>query len=492
MPGKLTLEIAQGKMAGKRFEFEEHDTFIFGRMPDCHMCLPDDNRVSRHHFILEANPPDARIRDLGSLNGTHVNGTRHGGREKGETPEEGAKRTYPEVDLKDGDRIKVGQTEILVGVYVPAECCECGKAIADGDRKACAWIGDTFICPGCRSAVLSAPEPPKKPEPVRCLECGKDVSDEIGKARRGKYVCEACRAKAEEDPIALLKRMMAEIGGGAGSVPNIAGVEIIRELGRGGMGAVYLARRKGDDGPTALKVMLSRVAVDERSRTSFLREMETTRDLKHPNIVEFIDHGAAGSAFYFVMEFCEGGSVDGLMEKCGGTLPLDVAGPIMLDALEGLAYAHDQDFVHRDLKPANILLTGPPETGTAKVTDFGLSKNFEKAGFSGMTVTGAVAGTPVFMPREQVTNFKYVKPATDVWSMGATLYNMLTGRFPRDMRRGQDPMEVILNGKIVPVRKRESSIPKKVAEVIDRSLENDLKARYQDAGEMRQALVKAL
>ena len=109
-----------------------------------------------------------------------------------------------------------------------------------------------------------------------------------------------------------------------------------------------------------------------------------------------------------------------------------------------------------------------------------------------LTVTGNVAGTPVFMPREQVTNFKYVKPASDVWSMGATLYYMLTSRFPRDMRRGQDPMEAILHGQIVPVRKRDSSIPTKVAEVIDRALDNSAKNRYKDATEMRKALAKAL
>lgn len=92
MSGKLILTIITGPRTDKTFEFEEHDTLLFGRMDDCHVCLPDDQTVSRHHFILEVNPPDARIRDLGSLHGTYINGQKYGGREKHETPEEGARR----------------------------------------------------------------------------------------------------------------------------------------------------------------------------------------------------------------------------------------------------------------------------------------------------------------------------------------------------------------------------------------------------------------
>jgi serine/threonine protein kinase len=170
---------------------------------------------------------------------------------------------------------------------------------------------------------------------------------------------------------------------------------------------------------------------------------------------------------------------------------LKEAAPIMLQALEGLAYAHQKGFVHRDLKPQNILLTAR-ERGVAKVSDFGLAKNFQKAGFSGMTATGSVAGTYPFMAREQVTNFKYVKPVSDVWSMGATLYFMLTGEFPRDFRRGQDPMEVILRGNIVSIRKRDSSIPRNVAEVIDRAVADKDRERYQTAAEFGRELAKVL
>lgn len=496
MSGRVKLEVTEGAMQGKKFVFDEHDIFLFGRMTDCHASLPNDQSVSRHHFIMEANPPDACIRDLGSLNGTYVNGAKHGSREDGETPEQGAQRQYPEVSLNNGDRIRVGDTVLVVRLEGAAVCCDCGCSIPEENREARAWVGGTFICTTCKNKLMSLGQSakPPKPKPVRCQKCGRDVTDEVGKARRGDYICQSCQKKAQADPAELLLQIMAKLrpGGGGGETPRIAGYKIEKKIGAGGFGAVYLARHETDGQRVAVKVMLSRIAVDEGSRKRFLREIDSMKDLKHEYLVPLLDHGSAGGAFYFIMDYCEGGSLDDLIRQRGGKIALSEAGPIMLDALAGLAYAHQQDFVHRDLKPGNILLAGPQGQRVAKITDLGLAKNFREAGLSGMTVTGSVAGTPVFMPREQVTNFKYVKPVSDVWSMGATLYNMLTGRVPRDTRRGQDPMEAILHGQIVPIRKRDSSIPKSVAEVIDRALDNSIKNRYKDADGMRKALEKAL
>lgn len=489
MSGRITLLSTAGPMNGKQFVFDEHDTFLFGRMPDCHACLPDDPAVSRHHFIMEVNPPDARIRDLKSMNGTYVNGRKHGGRKAGETPEQGAQRRYPEVDVKHGDQIQVGDTVLAVHVELPAECCQCGRSIADADRQRCAWVGGTSICSECRARLAASLEPECPLQPVRCQRCGRDVADEVGAGQRGAYVCRNCRAQVGRDPAALLRQLVESAAGRSdGLPPQITGYVIEEKLGQGGMGAVYLARRKADGQAVAVKVMLSQVAVDEKSKDMFMREMETVRSLHHPHIVDFIDHGAMGTAFYFIMEFCNRGSVDGTMERHGGRLPLKIAWPIVFQSLQGLAYAHEQDFVHRDLKPQNILLSAADDSVTVKVTDFGLAKNFQRAGFSGMTVTGATAGTPAFMPREQVTSFRHVKPASDVWSMGATFYNMLTGELPRECRPGQDPMEAVLHGAIVPILTRDRSIPVAVAEIIDRSLAVQPRDRYQHAGEMLAAM----
>jgi hypothetical protein len=454
MPGKVTLEIVEGAMQGKKFAFEEHDTFLFGRHPDCHAALPEDTFISRHHFILEANPPNARIRDLGSLNGTYVNQKKCGGRKKEESPEEGARREHPQVDLDDEDRIQVGTTVFRVHMDWP--------------------MPPEWVC--------------------RCTECGEDVSREPGCASGGLYVCDACRAKAANDPYKLLRNMAQEVAGGKSrvTVPVIPGYDIGKKIGQGGMGAVYMARRVKDNTVVAVKVMLSKVAVDERARAAFFREMAILRALRHPNIVAFEDSGAAGSAFWFVMAYCNRGSAVDLLRRHKGKVPPEDAVPIFLHALGGLQFAHDKNFVHRDLKPHNLLLHEHEGRWEAKIGDFGLAKNFERAGFSGMTATGSYSGTFPFMAPEQVTGFKYMRPVTDVWSMAATFYYLLTGTTPRDHRPEEDPVNVVLMGRIIPIRERDPNIPARLAEVIDRALARDLDQRYASAREFRAALKRML
>ena len=169
------------------------------------------------------------------------------------------------------------------------------------------------------------------------------------------------------------------------------------------------------------------------SREAFAREIEVTASLRHPNVVALYDHGIEGDTFYFALELCPGGSLSAMMLKRDDPLDVEMAGRIALDALEGLSYAHEKGFVHRDIKPENILLAGAEGT-TAKLADFGLAKSFELAGLSGMTATGVVAGTLYFMPREQITHFRQLRPASDVWSMGATLITS-DARYPRASSR---------------------------------------------------------
>ena len=420
MADRVTLKVSAGPLAGRVFSYDRHDTFLFGRSPDCHAELAaNDTTASRHHFLLEVNPPRARLRDLGSLNGTHVNGQKHGGRGRQESPEEAARRRLPEVDLRDGDHIRVGATVFEVAI--------------EGHRS-------------------TAPaEPP-------------------------------------EDGGSGLESLL----GVRPAVPmEVPGYAVGKVIGRGGMGVVYLAKRQEDGSTVALKVMLAQSDVDDAARENFQREIEITRSLRHPRIVSLIDHGSAGSTFYFAMEYCAGGSVADLQRRQPGGLPLTLSVRIALEALEGLAHAHERGFVHRDLKPENLLLADAAGGG-AKVTDFGLAKSFQQAGLSGMTATGAVAGTLYFMPREQLTQFRLLKPVSDVWSMGATFYYMLTGAYPREFRPGEDPLPVILRGGVVPIRARDPRLPERVAAVVDRSVADAVPERYQTAGEFRAALAEAV
>lgn len=222
MSAKVQIKISKGKDAGKIFAFTEHDTFVFGRMDDCHACIPGDTQVSRHHFILEVNPPAACLRDLGSLNGTWVNGKKYGAREKGETPEQGAKRRYPEVAIKHGDRIKVGVTELEVAVEEAKEAPQ---------HRADPALGDI--------SLLS-------PEQLAKLIFGSP--DQAAKPKL-----------------------------------QIPGCKVEEEVGRGGFGAVYRARR-ADGSIVAVKVMLSRVDADDEAIAKFKRETAITAKLDHPKI----------------------------------------------------------------------------------------------------------------------------------------------------------------------------------------------------------------
>lgn len=409
---RVRLEVVDGPIAGRRFVFEAHDTLLFGRGADCHARLSEqDGKASRHHFLLEVNPPAVRLRDLGSLNGTWVNGVRYGGRGP-LTPEEAAQREWPQVDLGDGDSIRVGNT--LFSVHVEVEV-------------------DALLTP-LEDLLHTAPAPPAPRE--------------------------------------------------------VGGYEVGKLLGKGGMGAVYRARRLSDGQEVALKLLRPEVVVEPRAREVFLREVAVTAQLRHPNLVRLLDHGVSGDTFFVALEYCAGGSLAAEMLRREDPIPPGPAVAVALALLDGLVAAHEQGFVHRDIKPENVLL-GDETLNVVKLADFGLAKSFEQAGLSGLTATGAVGGTLYFMPREQITHFRLLRPASDVWSLGATLYHMLTLGYPREFAPGLDPLQVILSGGTVPLLQRAPSLPAALAAVVDRAVDDDLARRFSSAAEFRDALRRA-
>lgn len=414
------LHIESSDGSTNLFSLTEHDTFLLGRMADCHLCVPGDPQVSRHHFILEACPPQASLRDLGSLNGTHINGKKHGGRNSDESPEQGALTKHPSIQLKDCDRITVGKSVITIKVEQSP---------------------DLHIVPA---------------------------------------------ALQEEDLSGLSPEALQQLMLGNPGSPSflLADYAIQRELGRGGCGAVYLARKKSVGKPVALKLILSRAQAEAAAIRLFKREMEVIAAFKHPNIVRFLDSGSDQGTFFFVMEYCDGGSLADIAKDHGGTIPLDILMPWTLQALEGLAAAHANGFIHRDLKPHNILI----HRNQAKISDFGLAKNFQKAGLSGMSITDSYAGTPLFMPPEQIVNFKYLKPTSDVWSFAATIYRLLTGKYPYRFDPQRDPIDIILNEQPIPIGQRMPNLPTNLAAMIDKSLSRDPAKRYADATKLLSAL----
>ena len=231
-------------------------------------------------------------------------------------------------------------------------------------------------------------------------------------------------------------------------------------LGQGGMGAVSLATDTRLDRKVAIKRILGEVAGNRLAVQRFLNEAKSIAALNHQNIVQIYDYGQAKDGPFLIMEYVAGGS---LLDKCrDGALPLEEAVAMACQLCDGLAKAHDLGIIHRDIKPANVLLT---KDGVPKLTDFGLAK--AQFGDHGQTITGAVLGTPDFMPPEQRRDASLVDLRSDLWSLAATVYQMVTGRSPKIIRF--------------------DLLPTELTKVLGKALEDTKEDRYQSARELRDA-----
>ena len=432
MSAKIILIITDGQHEGKQFIFDSRNTCIIGRNDECNVVVPDTkeySRISRYHCLLDINPPNIRIRDFGSKNGTYINGRLIGKREKYQSAAEGIKSKFPEYDLKDNDTFQLGESDL------------CFKVNVVGENKA-------------------SYTPPQQ----------EGFWDKV-------------------------RNLFRRANAGESDLHPIHGYTLGEKIGEGGNGAVFLARYDKTGEIVALKVMLPKVAVIPAMVNLFLREVENAKKLRHPNLVQLKDYCFVEGLFFFTMEYCQGGSVRDAMKRYSGKLPIEIAIPVTLQVLDGLHYAHtERGIVHRDIKPENIFIDfTEKEDVIVKLGDYGLAKSFDRAGFSGQTMTGVegAMGTPVFMPRQQLLNFKYSKPDVDVWAVAASLYNMLTGEYPRDFVDA-DPFVVILKQKPVPIRQRDASIPKPLAKLIDLALIDDPELYFKSAKQFQQALLSII
>ena len=210
----------------------------------------------------------------------------------------------------------------------------------------------------------------------------------------------------------------------AAGMPQIEGYELLGELGRGGMGIVYKARQLRPRRFVALKMILAGEYAGADQLARFRAEAEAVARLQHPNIVQVFEVGEHEGHSYLTLEYLEGGT---LATKLGGRqLPWKEAAALVETLARAVAHAHKKGVVHRDLKPTNVLYTGE---GELKVVDFGLAKQLDGTNpdpAAAKTQTGAILGTPAYMAPEQATG-KGIGPATDVYALGAILYEALTG-----------------------------------------------------------------
>ncbi len=447
------MHVVAGAATGRVLELDANQVVTVGRASDAHLCVAEDTALSRQHMQLELAGARLRAKDLQSRHGMYVNGQR-----------------TAEVDLNSGDRVQAGETILQVELIHD----ELPPTLPPVAQTARGWGAKREDADSLMRGVAAAPARKPPLVEVRC-RCGVLASNEP--ARPGEedvvFLCNNCQNKYADKPV----------------LP--AGYEFVRVLGRGAMGCVYLASQLATGELRAIKQILPKAAMSIDMRKMFVREAAVQAVLAHEHIVRVFElvEPMPGS-FSIIMEYVEGTSADQLIEG-GATTPPALAVAIGMQALAGLAHAHAKAIVHRDIKEANLMLVRKPDGSvTTKITDFGLAKNFHESGASGVTGDGALGGTLPYMSKEQLLDYKYVKPPTDIYALGVTMYRLLTGEYPRDYRDGDNWIRISLEQPIVPLRKRVrgSNLPPALCTVVEKALEPEVKKRHRSAEDMRKAL----
>jgi len=272
---------------------------------------------------------------------------------------------------------------------------------------------------------------------------------------------------------------------GSGVRPTLGRYEIIRQLGKGAMGVVYLGQDPRINRTTAIKTFRLTEGLNpeqaKRMKEQFFREAESAGTLSHPHIVTIYDAGEEQELAYIAMEYLEGCSFEEFVST-NTLLPVRKVISYAADIAAGLDYAHQKGAVHRDIKPANIMLL---KNDVVKITDFGIARITAAS----QTQTGVVKGTPSYMSPEQFSG-KKVDGRSDIFSLGAMIFQLLTGELPFVGDSLPALMHQIMNEPHVNLKTINPRTPEALVQIINRALEKDVEKRYQQAGQMGDHLRK--
>ncbi len=414
MPGKVILNATGGELAGTKYRFDSSMVCFIGRADNCSIQLDGTagEGVSRRHCLLDIRPPKASIQDLGSRNGTYLNDINIGF--EGDVS---ADIQLPTHELHDGDSIQIGNNVFRVNLIPPKKCYVCHTVLSDSALPE--PLNGHLICNECLSAGLTHPvTAAAKTLRVRtCSVCGirvtlpPDAEDPIN------FVCGDCLIR-NADPHSTFR--IPEHNEISSSLFTLPGYKILKRIGRGGMGEVFLGQSLDTLEKVAIKILRPEIAYYDSCREDFLREAENLKPLKHPNIVGFRDCGVNGDSIYLIQEYCSGGTLRSYIRQRSSVLELPLALDLTFQILDALDYAHHvrlvqtsflddskmvvNGLVHRDIKPENIFLSSHDGIMDAKLSDFGLAKAFDMAGLSGCTATGDFSGTLGFISKQQFIN----------------------------------------------------------------------------------------
>jgi hypothetical protein len=355
------------------------------------------------------------------------------------------------------------------------------------------------------------------PEELAAFARGKLSADDSAGIEAHLLACDACAAALERQPEdALLRAARAAAspesppastaclataanspdpslpGDAALAVPDAVPAEldrheryrVVRPLGRGGMGVVYEAEHRVMQRPVALKVINRRYTADPAAAERFRREVRAAAKLHHPNIVTAFDAENLGETHFLIMEYVEGKTLARVVRE-RGPLPVQEACAHVRQAALGLQHAHERGMVHRDVKPDNLMLT--PD-GTVKVLDFGLAALTAERGVCGLTEPAILMGTPDYMAPEQAEDARSADIRADVYSLGCTLYHLLTGRIPYPATTSLLKILAHRERPLPSLRAVRPEAPRELEAVLARLLAKKPQDRYQTPGEVAAAL----
>lgn len=394
------FEVTRGPHAGLTVKVKSPKTIVAGRASNAQLKLDQDLHFSRYHFRVEVCPPRCFLIDLGSHNGTLING----------------KKTHGSL-VDDGDVISGGKTEIRV-----------------------------------RISNSAAGEP-------------------------------------TGDPAAAAPPSLADSSPREDAAPShVAAYRIRKQLGSGLLGTVYRARHETTGDVVALKLLLpSRFAAGERMQR-FLKKAAALCELDHSGIVRFIEMGSEPPFLYVATEYVPAVRFERIARNASLSSRIRIASSIACRILEALKYAHARGMVHGDIHPANLLLFHDRKKLNVKIADFGMARLYEDAGLKEIAADGNISESLAYRAPEQIIHSRYTKPASDVYSLGATLYHHLSGQHSFGKAHGIALLRKVLKGRRTPIRDVVPEIPQGLADVLDRALARDPSERWASAEEFYNAL----
>ncbi|MGZ3432375.1 MAG: protein kinase domain-containing protein [Isosphaeraceae bacterium] len=436
----IVLRVISGPHEGQEYQINRSGSFIVGRASRAAFPMTADLTLSREHFQLENFPPLCHLVDLGSTNGTKVNGLR-----------------VERVLLREGDLVVAGDSSFAVhytggggDARLRDTCAGCGVQLANG-------VPFTSTKPEEVTSVLTAP-----------------------RSLISSLLCADCEARRQQFPETSPDYLIEEV------------------IGEGGMGTVYRARQISRNRRVAIKMMIANSTAGEKALNYFHREIHALRDMLmpggkcHPSIVEFYELFQIEGHFQLVMEYVDGKNALDWVRALKQPMPIATAARIGQDLLSALHFAHTKGYVHRDIKPSNLLVMGPVHRPRVKLSDFGLAKSMvdNSSVFSNLTRQGDIGGSVGFLSPEHIRQFGEVREPADIYCAGATLFYLLTEKYPYlgfDPGR-PDSYEMILDHPPVPLRAYRPDAPEGLEQILLKALRKRPHSRWKSAESMWRAL----